>query len=69
MRSWQERVPGPIELREKPTTIALCTHHQGSSSQFIDLHFAVCDLAQLDAMLSNRILELRETKLDFENFW
>jgi hypothetical protein len=68
-RSWQERLPSAVEFRKEPPPVALRAHDERRSFQFIDHRFAVGDLAELNAMLPERIFKFGQAKFHLQNGW
>lgn len=69
LRSWQKRLPCPVEFRKESPPVALRAHHERCSFEFIDHRFAICDLAELNAMLPERILKFGQAKFHLQNSW
>jgi hypothetical protein len=68
-RSWQERLLCPVDFRKESPPVALRAHHERCSFEFIDHRFAVRDLAELNAMLPERIFKFGQAKFHLQNGW
>ena len=69
LRSWQERLPSAVEFGKESPPVALRAHDERCSFEFIDRGFTVCDLAEWNAMLPERIFKFGQAKFHLQNGW
>ena len=61
--------PCPVEFRKEAPPVALRTHHERCSFEFINHRTTVCDLTELNAMPPEWVFEFGQAKLHLQDGW